>query len=519
MKFNYGDVIKNIFEHKKKVNEDNNKHKKTYSLKSITSLPSEENFSSSIITSIKVNNIKDNNNEENDNEFKILNLNKIKNQDIKSKNIKENQIKQLIKNKEINTKLTKRNFNLNITDSNLENDKNSISKLKKNKLSIYSSKKNLTESSNILESNSINKSYTNLIREEIIKEKNNQKKKRQLLNLKKSKEGIDKKKNLNKYNNNKFEQYNKEALAYESIKNFSHCKTNEKNFLKRMEFYSVKKQTKGKIINIMVNKAIRKIPESEKIIIFNRLIEDSNRRVEAKNRIELINNNIKIANELFDNESIIKKKKKFDQKKFEDKYQENIINHLKEKERNLQLLREQKKKEEKDKEDLIVNEMKSRNRKAYQYEIDSISKRLYNDANNRKIKNELLRSSSENEKYFNTISDYNKNSLNFTSINGHYKNKSNYQLSYSHIRNLSNNINYNNNNSLNSYEISFKSPYSNFPISYKKEIIDNMKNKNSNKEKKKYNENINNNNNNNNNKRFITFNNAEKMIDEFFSKG
>ena len=163
--------------------------------------------------------------------------------------------------------------------------------------------------------------------------------------------------------------------------------------------------------------------------------------------------------------------------------------------------------------------MKSRNRKAYQYEIDSISKRLYNDANNRKIKNELLRSSSENEKYFNTISDYNKNSLNFTSINGHYKNKSNYQLSYSHIRNLSNNINYNNNNSLNSYEISFKSPYSNFPISYKKEIIDNMKNKNSNKEKKKYNENINNNNNNNNNKRFITFNNAEKMIDEFFSKG
>ena len=37
---------------------------------------------------------------------------------------------------------------------------------------------------------------------------------------------------------------------------------------------------------------------------------------------------------------------------------------------------------------------------------------------------------------------------------------------------------------------------------------------------KKSNENINNNNNNNNNnKRFITFNNAEKMIDEFFSKG
>ena len=130
----------------------------------------------------------------------------------------------------------------------------------------------------------------------MIKEKNNQKKKRELLNLKKSKNENEKRKNLNKFNNNKFEQYNKEAIAYESIKNFSHCKTNEKDFLKRMEFYSVKKQTKGKIINIIVNKAIRKIPEREKIIIFNRLIEDSNRRIEAKNRIQIVNQNNKIAN-------------------------------------------------------------------------------------------------------------------------------------------------------------------------------------------------------------------------------
>ncbi len=513
MEFNYGDVIKNIFEHKKKVNNVNKKHKKTFSLKSITSHPSEENFTSSIKTNIKVNNLKDYNNDENENEFRIINFDKTKQKELnlkKDSNIKENKIKRLIKNKEIKTKLTKGSFNLNTTDSNLENDKSSISKIKKNKLSIYSSKKNLTETTNFLESNSINKSYTNLIKEEMIKEKNNQKKKRELLNLKKSKGENEKRKNLNKFNNNKFEQYNKEAIAYESIKNFSHCKTNEKDFLKRMEFYSVKKQTKGKIINIIVNKAIRKIPEREKIIIFNRLIEDSNRRVEAKNRIELINNNVKIANELFDNESIIKKKKKFDQKKFEDNYQENIVNHLKKKERKLQLLREQKEQEEKYKEDLIVNEMKSRNRKAFQYEIDSISRRLYNDANNRKLKNELLRSSSENEKTFNTISDYHKNSF----IN-HSKGKFKHKLSFSHIRSLSNYIDYNNNNnnSLNSNKISNKSPFSNIPI------IDKMKYKNSNKEKKKYQDNRNNNNNNINiKKQFISFNNAEKMIDEFFTK-
>ena len=76
-----------------------------------------------------------------------------------------------------------------------------------------------------------------------------------------------------------------------------------------MEFYSVKKQTEGKIIDLMVNKAVRKIPEKEKIIIFNRLIEDSNRRAEAKNRIELLKQNSKIANEMYD-DKIVKKKRK-----------------------------------------------------------------------------------------------------------------------------------------------------------------------------------------------------------------
>ena len=110
----------------------------------------------------------------------------------------------------------------------------------------------------------------------------------------------------------------------------------------------------------MVNKAMRKIPEKEKILIFNRLIEDSNRRVEAKNRIQIVNQNNKIANELYDSESaLIKKKKKFDQRKFEDDYHENIINKLKERERHLELLRNKKIQDEKEKEDLNEKKMKS----------------------------------------------------------------------------------------------------------------------------------------------------------------
>ena len=278
-----------------------------------------------------------------------------------------------------------------------------------------------------------------------------------------------------------------------------------------MEFYSVKKQTEGKIIDIMVNKAMRKIPEKEKILIFNRLIEDSNRRVEAKNRIQIVNQNNKIANELYDSESALKKKK-FDQKKFEDDYHENIINKLKERERHLELLRNKKIQDEKEKEDLIVKQMKSRNKKASQLEIDSISKRLYDEANNRKLKREMLRSFSEYEfeKRLNTISDMNKNTRNYSPFlnQNHFKSiekKTNNSNSKNYYNFTTSNYN---NNSINSSENN-KNNFSNEPISYKKKLIDNMK------------KNINGYGNNSLNKKsnkYVTYNNAEKMIDKFFVK-
>ena len=102
----------------------------------------------------------------------------------------------------------------------------------------------------------------------------------------------------------------------------------------------------------MIRKQTPKIKESEKIITFNRLIEDANRRLVKKNQM-LINENI---NEKKKNEN----KKKFNQIDFENKYNEKITQRLKEKELKLELLRNQKKKEEKDKEDFIVEQMKKR---------------------------------------------------------------------------------------------------------------------------------------------------------------
>ena len=281
-----------------------------------------------------------------------------------------------------------------------------------------------------------------------------------------------------------------------------------------MEFYSVKKQTEEKIIDLMVNKAVRKIPEKEKVIIFNRLIEDSNRRAEAKNRIQLFNQKNQLLNNFDNHDSTVRRKKvKFDQRKFEENYQEKIINKLQEKERNLELLRRQKIKEEKDKEDKIIKEMKQRYRKATQNEIDSISKRLYNEANNRKLKREMLRSFSELERRLNTISDINKYTRNYSSFFSQYQIKSFDKLNYS--KNY-NNYSFNNNNiSINSNEFS---PIQNYSESYKQKIINKMKKNISNyndtshslyRNMKYYSY---------NNKQYIPYYNAEKVIDEFFLK-
>ena len=153
--------------------------------------------------------------------------------------------------------------------------------------------------------------------------------------------------------------------------------------------------------------------------------------------------------------------------------------------------------------------MRSRNRKVSQFEIDSISKRLYNEANNRKLKREMLRSFSELERRLNTISDFNKNKRNYSSFflqpQIHYLDK---------ISNLSksknNGINYNNLSNYSNNEISTRN------ISYKNKIIHQMNKSTSNstshslyRNMKYFSY---------NNKKYIPYYNAERMIDEFFLK-
>jgi len=209
---------------------------------------------------------------------------------------------------------------------------------------------------------------------------------------------------------NKFEAYNLDNLAYDAIKKYSKFKPKNFSFYERMKFYAIKQQTKSYMINMMINKAKTKMKETEKIITFNRLINDSNRRSEAKNRIELLNSNNKIANELYDTENLVMKtkKKKFDPIQFDKKYKENVINYLKEKEHTLNLLRQQKEIEKNEKEEQEINEMKKyNNKKATRKQIEAISQRLYTEANIRKLKSNI--NSRENSTIKNKINHLNNN--------------------------------------------------------------------------------------------------------------
>jgi hypothetical protein len=181
------------------------------------------------------------------------------------------------------------------------------------------------------------------------------------------------------------------------MKNYSHCKPENKNFLDRMNFYSIKNQTKNDIVNLIVKKSIPKIKEIDRINVFNHLIEDANRRVEAKNRIILVNENRKIKDALVQKKE--KKKKKFDEEKFLSKYNEEVIHKLNQRERNLDLLRKQKIEEEKKKEEKLLKEMEKRRVKVSKKKIEEISNRMYNEAVASLVKKEMIKSKSYNENF------------------------------------------------------------------------------------------------------------------------
>ena len=287
---------------------------------------------------------------------------------------------------------------------------------------------------------------------------------------------------------NKFERYNTENLMYEALKNYSQCKPLNSGFLDRMEFYTIKKQTKNEILNYLVNQSKPKIKESERIKVFNHLIEDSNRRTENYYKNEKKKNRK------------IKSKKKFDEKKFMIKYKTEVIDKLREKEKNLQLLRNEKLKVEKEKEELILKDMRNRTQRVSKKKIEEISKRLYAEAMSFNTRKEMRNSFNDSD---NDIFSLNlKKERNYSQLNLNTMNNSNSQ-SFIKKQKL-----YNRHYSQKNIHQPYYNKYNTF---FKKNNNHHRKSCSSflNKKNIKMNSKF---------KKFVPIFNAEKMVDAFFTK-
>ena len=351
---NYEYVIKQIFDRKK--NNINLNDGENSSSKSIRSLNNEEkiffNNKVSLINS-KIKGVKENGLKKDIEEgIKEVNLTTEENNDIDDfqQNINKNKI-----NKNDILVLNPDNYTLNPELINLDYSK-PIKIQDENKEKILLKEKQKNNNNKKIQNNKTNSKNKYKSLNEILSYTQRPKRKNEIKNQlstnstteRNLKENLSTSRKIINQIQKKFERYNTESLMYEALKNYSQCKPLNSGFLERMQFYSIKKQTKNEILDYMVNQSKPKIKESERVKVFNHLIEDSNRRTEKYYKNEELKNRK------------TKSKKKFDEKKFMIKYKTEVIDKLREKEKNLQLLRNEKLKVEKEKEELILKDMRNR---------------------------------------------------------------------------------------------------------------------------------------------------------------
>ena len=87
------------------------------------------------------------------------------------------------------------------------------------------------------------------------------------------------------YLKNKYNKYNTLEQAYKILNEYSKMEFNDNDdFIQRMDNYSSKRRLQEEKINELLKKQKPTLPEDKLIKTFNRLIEDSNRRNESKNK-------------------------------------------------------------------------------------------------------------------------------------------------------------------------------------------------------------------------------------------
>ena len=188
---------------------------------------------------------------------------------------------------------------------------------------------------------------------------------------------------INNISLSKYEKFNIQKQLYDWQKTYLCLHPNINNsFMRRMEFDVYKRQIKEKEIDKLIEENKIKIEEKERNKIFNRLIEDANRRIEAMDNLETMKNILNNNNDI--TEEPIKKKYTDEQwKKIYDERFKTYLEKTKEKKENkLKIILEEKLKKEKD--EINLCKVKKASNKHIQKESD----KLYKEAMKLKMKKE-----------------------------------------------------------------------------------------------------------------------------------
>ena len=161
-----------------------------------------------------------------------------------------------------------------------------------------------------------------------------------------------------KIKKNHFEKYDKEKISYEIYHQYQKLNFNFLSipFIQRMELYCLKKCLKDYKIEELTNLQSPKISEKEIVQTFNRLIEDSNRRLCKSKKVlnKKEPKEMKINNKKKEKKEI---KKSFSKKKWDEIYEKRFKSKLKERNNKLEKKRKEKEEKIKKEEDSIINNL------------------------------------------------------------------------------------------------------------------------------------------------------------------
>ena len=256
---------------------------------------------------------------------------------------------------------------------------------------------------------------------------------------------------LKNYDNRKFDKYDEEQMRYELIKDYSNLQPNKDNgFLQRMQFDSLKRKNRVQKVNELLEKNKYKIDEGERNKIFNRLVDDSNRRIQEKKEKErdtFTEENNVIKEQSYDEE------KKYNDDEWNEIYQKRFKEFEEYKKKRIEIKREKEKIQKMIEEQEEMNKMNTK--KLPEYKIRETSQRLYDEAKRRTLmKNRKMQDKDKNKTNnvtsFNDEEDASKYMKSFKSeyynFNGNSETNSNYFSIYNNEYNQSNQNNQNNQN-------------------------------------------------------------------------